>query len=68
MGLADILTVKQSNHNHGMTYFFFFILCLAFRVFFMRSYLIVFSENKLYFSGSGHLEITSDFLDLGKIT
>lgn len=33
----------------------------------MRNYLISLSENKLYFSDPGHLEVTPDFLDLGKL-
>lgn len=67
MELADILTVKvkQRNQNQGMTHIF--LLCFLFRALFMRNYLISLSENKLYFSGPGHLEVTSDFLDLGKL-
>lgn len=69
MGLADILTVKvkQRNDNQGMTYIFSFIVCLEFKVLFIKRDLVSLSKNKLYFSDPGGQKITSDFLDLGKI-
>lgn len=69
MCLADILTVKvkQRNQNQGMTFIYAFYLCLLFKALFMRNYVISLSENKLYFSDPGHLEVTPDFLDLGKL-
>lgn len=69
MWLADILTekVKQRNQNQGMTFVYAFYLCLLFKALFMRNYLISLSENKLYFSDPGHMEVTPDFLDLGKL-